>query len=413
MLELMSIVGRNGWDWTDFQRPYFYEHWHIPINLEAPLEERKILAKRKIGTKFERCELVVRWPRSVVFTYNCGRFALGGVLRLNREGDRMSEKEVRDHAEKCLAQAAAAGFTRENRDEIQLLIGFGAENMWDCITEAAKRGHNDTIKDLYESFEEFLGKGHRIFYPENVNWDCLFYAAEWGQNETIDFLDSFFGMSPNADSMDVAECAFICSSREPVQKLIHFAAGKDHVHTVRHLIEVYDYSPNECLRFGETVLDVARESGAKRVIEYLQENGGVEEWMTWDTDSSLYNLSDSDGISVISDDALETMDQRARKHMAEMIEGTSKLCSFKPPMWHQMGGILITLFGPRRDGEHIHTVQDGRIDPAEGVGSNYDPKPLTPSRLKRVWHKLGGRFKISSEDYRRKHRLYNDGCTIS
>ena len=401
MLTLIRIVEENGWDWTDLQRPYFYEHRHIPIKLEAPLEERGIFVGHNKGRKHEQRELVVRWPKSVVFTYSCGRLVMSGISKLQREGDRMSEREARNSAEKCLVKAAEAGMTCEDRDVIELLIGYGARNMWECITAAAKRGHNDTIKDLYESFQRILGENHRIFSPESVNWDGLFYAAERGQNETIDFLDSYLGMSPNADSMDVAECAFICSSREPVQKLIHLAAGKDHVHTVRHLIEEYNYSPNECLRFGETVLDVARQSGARRVVEYLEGNGGVEEWVTWDTDSSMYDLSDSDGISVISDDALETMDQDARKDIMSVRETMDKDLRKNlgvPAMWHHVGRLLVLLGRKYNGGEH-NAGQGGPFNPlGEGGGSNYGPKPLTRSRLKRIWHKLGGHFKISDSD---------------
>ena len=404
MLTLIRIVEENKWDWTDLQKPYFYEHRHIPIKLEGPLEERAIFVGHGKGPKDAQRELVVRWPISVVFTYNCGRFVMHGISRLKREGDRMSENEARNFAEKCLVKAAAAGMTLEDRDVIELLIGYGAQNMWDGITAAAKRGHNDTIKDLYESFEKILGENHRMFAPESVNWDGLFYAAEWGQNETIDFLDSFFGMSPNADSMDVAECAFICSSMEPVHKLIHFAAGRDHVHTVRHLIEEYDYSPNMCLRFGETVLDVAKQRGARRVIEYLEANGGVEEWMTWDTDSSMYNLSDSDGISVISDDALETMDQRVRKDMTyitDLVDKDLRKNHGIPAMWHNVAQVL-TLIPRKYSAVERNTGQGGPFDPpVEGGGSNYGPKPLTRSRLKRIWHKLGGLFKISDDDKKR------------
>ncbi len=246
----------------------------------------------------------------------------------------------------------------------------------------------------------------RSLFAPRLDAHSRFALRSPGRNDTIDLISDFLGMSPNAGSDEIGPCEFICSTMDPVEKLIHIAAGKDHVHTVRHFIEKYGYSPNECLRFGETVLDVARENNASRVIEYLEGIGGMEEWrldmLDWDNESSMGYLSDDGELSDISDDALETMDQEARRYMENIVKGNTLWNEDgREAMWYDVGDALVDMYASRKPQKH---------DREEGCGANFGKdRPMTRSRIKRIWYKLGGRFLISKENRCRKNgTTYND-----
>ena len=147
MQRLIEIVHDNGWDWTSLQRPYFYEAWHCrKSSADEPFEEEVVTSKKH--------DFVVRWPKSVKFTWMCG-LKLQKYLSLEKLRDpKTPEKLVVRIAEACLSNAAASGAGRDVIDEI---VDYGAENLWQCISEAAKFGHNRTIKYLYLCFEKLHG----------------------------------------------------------------------------------------------------------------------------------------------------------------------------------------------------------------------------------------------------------------
>lgn len=169
MQRLIEIVHDNGWDWTSLQRPYFYEAWHCrKSSADEPFGEDVVTSKKH--------DFVVRWPKSVKFTWMCG-LKLQKYLSLEKLRDpKTPEKVVVRIAEACLSNAAASGAGRDVIDEI---VDYGAENLWQCISEAAKFGHNRTIKYLYLCFEKLHGEDCALL-NEDACWDCLFYASMYG-----------------------------------------------------------------------------------------------------------------------------------------------------------------------------------------------------------------------------------------
>ena len=135
------------------------------------------------------------------------------------------------------------------------------------------------------------------------------------------------------------------------------------------------------------------------MVEYLEGIGGMEEWLLdmldWDNESSMGYLSDDGELSDISDDALETMDQEARRYMENIVKGNTLWNEDgREAIWYDVGDTLVDMYGTRKP---IH-------DREEGCGANFGAdRPMTRSGIKCIWHKLGGRFLISEENRCRKN----------
>ena len=319
--------------------------------------------------------------------------------------NRGKNKPHRSSANKLLVGACAAASPWKY---IKWLIrDCGAKSCWDAVAAAAGHGHNDVIdlvvkefRTVYADFEQSELEFQRDYQnsPFLKNWDPLVAAAVGGHNDTIDFLAERYGLSPNGRVDSCADYASMMDvRRDDITVIIHKAASRDHVHTVKHLIDKYDYHPTTYTYWDETVLDVAIECKAERTISFLRERGAQADWESWSTDSEYeYDVqweNDSDG-DCVPEDVMEQLHPRARSAIESVINMPT---DNHPPLVFSEAKVLFQRFRPF-ESLGLRSLSGPEGDEGDCFGQN-ELAYVFPSgdRFRRVWRKLGGSFKKKPE----------------